>query len=351
MREIILGKTKINQDSEPYIIAEIGVNHENSMEKALELIDLAKKGGADAVKFQTYKAEKIASIDSPAYWDLKEVPTDSQYKLFKKYDHFNASDYEKLSKYAFQKKIEFISTPFDLEAVDFLKPLMNFFKIASADITNIPLLRHIGKTKKPVILSTGASSLNEIKNACNELTQYGTSSIALLHCILNYPTKNKDANLGMIKCLENEFPNYIIGLSDHTYPDEKMYVCSMSYLVGAKIIEKHFTFDKSLKDNDHFHSMDINDLINLRSNCKNLKLILGSYEKNILESEQISNKNARRSIVLKKSLSKGDIINENDIMTKRPGTGVEAINWDKIIGKKAARDLEEDHILEWKDIV
>ncbi len=346
----MLGKEKINQDSEPYIIAEIGVNHENSMEKAIELIDLAKNGGADAVKFQTYKAEKIASVNSPAYWDLNEVPTDSQYKLFKKYDHFNSKDYSKLSEYSLQKKIEFISTPFDLDAVNFLDPIMNFFKIASADITNIPLLRHVGRKKKPVILSTGASSLFEIKNAYNELTKHGATSIALLHCILNYPTKNENANLNMIKCLEFEFPNCVIGLSDHTYPDEKMHVCSMSYLVGARIIEKHFTFDKSLKDNDHFHSMDINDLKNLRSNCKNLKLILGSYEKNILESEKISNKNARRSIVLKKSLLKGDIITENDIIAKRPGTGISPVEWENVIGKKAKYDLEKDHILRYTDL-
>ena len=351
MREIKLGTRNVNQNSDPYIIAEVGVNHENSMEKAIELIDLAKKGDADAVKFQTYKAEKLATVDSPAYWDLSEVPTNTQYKLFKKYDHFNPNDYKKLSRYAFEKKIEFISTPFDLEAIDFLNSLMNFFKIASADITNIPLLRHVASKNKPVVLSTGASCLTEIKNACDELIKYGAESIALLHCILNYPTKDDEANLNMIKCLEDEFPNYVIGLSDHTYPDGEMNVCSMSYLVGARIIEKHFTFDKSLKDNDHFHSMDIDDLVKLRSNCKKLKIILGSYKKEILQSEQISNKNARRSIILKKTITKGTTITEKEIITKRPGTGIEAIHWDKVLGKKAARDLEEDYVLDWKDLI
>jgi N-acetylneuraminate synthase len=350
MREIFLGSKKINEDSEPYIIAEIGVNHENSLQKAFELIDLAKEGGADAVKFQTYKAEKIASINSPSYWDLNEVPTETQYKLFKKYDHFNPEDYGKLYKYATEKKIEFISTCFDLDAVDFLDPMMNFYKIASADITNYPLLRKIASKKKPVILSTGASTTLEISNACIELKNNGVNFISLLHCILNYPTKEEDANLNMIKFLANNFPNYIIGLSDHSYPDKNMNICSMSYVIGARIIEKHFTYDKSLKDNDHFHSMDINDLKILKKNCLESKKILGMHTKKILESEKISNKNARRSIVIKKKVLKNDTLTNDMLICKRPGTGISPSNIDRIIGRKAIKDLDEDHILDWLDI-
>ena len=350
MREIILGSKKINDDSDPYIIAEIGVNHENSLEKAFELINLAKEGGADAVKFQTYKAKKIASVNSPAYWDLKEVPTETQYKLFKKYDHFNTEDYSKLYKYSVDKNIEFISTCFDLDAVDSLDPMMNFYKIASADITNYPLLRKIASKKKPVILSTGASTKLEINNACIELKKNGVNSISLLHCILNYPTKYEDANLNMIKFLTNNFPNYVIGLSDHSYPDKNMNICSMSYVIGARIIEKHFTYDKSLKDNDHFHSMDIHDLKILKKNCLELKKILGKHDKEILESEKISNKNARRSIVLKKKVLKNETLTNDMLICKRPGTGISPSKIDKIIGLKVIKDLDKDHILDWLDI-
>ena len=228
---------------------------------------------------------------------------------------------------------------------------MNFYKVASADITNYPLLRKIASKKKPVILSTGASNLDEIKNACLELKNFGVINIALLHCILNYPTKDEDANLNMIQFLQDEFPNSIIGLSDHTYPNNNMHICSMSYIAGARIIEKHFTFDKKLKDNDHFHSMDVDDLYLLKSNCINSKKILGKYKRNILESEKISNKNARRSLVIKKNITKDQLINEDMLICKRPGTGISPIYFDKIIGSKVNKDLSQDHILQWNDII
>ncbi|MAV82847.1 MAG: acetylneuraminic acid synthetase [Pelagibacteraceae bacterium] len=351
MRKILLGKTEVNQDTMPYIIAEVGVNHENSIDKAFELISLAKKGGANAVKFQTYKAEKIASVNSPSYWDLNEVPTNSQFKLFKKYDHFEENEYIKLANYAQKLDIEFISTPFDLEAVDFLNPLMNFYKIASADITNYPLLKKIASKKKPVILSTGASNIEEINNACDILYKNGVKEISLLHCILNYPTKDEDANLNMIQFLQDMFPKLIIGLSDHTYPKNDMNICAMSYVAGARIIEKHFTYDKSLKDNDHFHSMDITDLKILKNRCHELYKIMGKYERDILESEKISNQNARRSLVTKKTINKGQKIDENMIICKRPGTGISPIYLDQVIGLEINKDLKEDHILQWSDII
>ena len=350
MRKILLNQFEVNQSSLPYIIAEVGVNHENSLDKAFELIDLAKEGGANAVKFQTYKAEKIASVNSPSYWDLNEVPTNSQYKLFKKFDHFGEDEYIKLANYSKNIGIEFISTPFDVDAVDFLDPIMNFYKVASADITNYPLLRKIASKNKPVILSTGASNFEEINSACNELLMNGAQNIALLHCILNYPTKDEDANLNMIHFLQDKFPNYIIGLSDHTYPKNEMNVCFMSYIAGARIIEKHFTFDKSLKDNDHFHSMNVEDLKILKNKCKDISHIMGQYQRDLLESEKISNQNARRSLVTKRNIKKGEIILENMIICKRPGTGISPIHYDEVIGLESNKDLNEDHILQWEDI-
>ena len=202
MNSIKLGNQIIDDITPPYIIAEIGVNHEGSLEKAKELIELAKEGGANAAKFQTYKADTIASVNSPAYWDRSMESTASQHELFQKYDCFDEKDYIALCEHCHKVGIEFLSTPFDEVAVDFLDPLMPFFKIASADITNIPFLRKIAFKQKPVLLSTGASNQAEIDLAISELQKYGCKDLCLLHCILNYPTLNENANLDMINGLQ-----------------------------------------------------------------------------------------------------------------------------------------------------
>ena len=190
---------------DPYIIAEIGVNHGCNLKKAKKLIYLAKKGGADAAKFQFYKAEKITSKNSPAYWDLKKEKTNSQYKLFKKYDRFNEKEYVQLQKYCKKIKIDFLCTPFDVDAVKFLKNKVKFFKVSSSDITNFQLLRSVAKTRKPILLSTGASNVKEINRAITYLEKNGSKQISLMHCILNYPTLDSNANLGMIEDLKKNF--------------------------------------------------------------------------------------------------------------------------------------------------
>jgi len=219
----------------PYIIAEAGVNHEGDMKLAKRLINEAKEGGAHAIKFQTYKAETIASKNSPSYWDLNQEPTTSQYELFKKYDKFWKKEFEELKNYCDKAGIEFLSTPFDIESAKFLSELMDVFKISSSDITNKPFIEYICDFGKPIILSTGASCLNEIKEAVSWIETKG-NQVALLHCVLNYPTKDTDANLGMIKGLYKAFPNHIIGYSDHTLPKD-MKVLEIAHLLGAKIIE------------------------------------------------------------------------------------------------------------------
>jgi len=346
---IQLGDKLISSKSKPYIIAEIGVNHEGSLDLAKELIFLSKEGGADAAKFQTYKADTIASKNSPAYWDTQKEKTLSQHELFKKYDSFEEEDYFELSKYCKSIGIDFVSTPFDHKAVDMLDPLMPYFKISSSDITNFPLLRKIATKDKPIILSTGASNLIEIENAVKELLENGSKEIALMHCILNYPTKNENANLNMILDLQEKFPDYPIGYSDHTTPDKHMMIITNAILKGASIIEKHFTNDKSLPGNDHYHAMDIHDLKVLHNNLEIINLTNGFKDKKALPSEEISRANARRSIVLKKDLEKGHILTENDLICKRPGTGISPEKWDEVIGKKINKNLLEDHILEWED--
>jgi|TARA_Y100000389_G_scaffold205072_1_gene262711 sialic acid synthase SpsE len=334
----------------PYIIAEIGVNHECSIKKAKKLILLAKEGGADAAKFQTYKASKLAMIKSKAYWNTKKEKTKSQYELFSKFDKLNYKDYINLAKYCKSIKIDFLSTPFDLDAVKVLSPLVPAFKIASSDITNYPLIKKISDTKKPVIVSTGASTLEEIKHTIKILSKK-TKKIIIMHCILNYPTNDKDANLKMISSLKRNFKNYVIGYSDHTLPDKNMLNISTAFILGAKVIEKHFTLDKKQKGNDHYHAMDVNDLRTLTNNLKRTVQILGCRDKKeVLESEKKSRKFARRCIVIKNDVKKNSILKEKDIIALRPNIGISAIHWRSVIGKRVKRNLKANTVLKIKDI-
>ena len=350
MNKIKLGKKFITEASLPYIIAEIGVNHECSMTKAKKLIYLAKMGGADAAKFQTYKAHLITSKYAPSYWDTRKEKIKNQLKLFQKYDLFEEKQYKELATYCRKLKIDFLSTPFDDQAVDMLDKLVKFYKISSSDITNFPLLKKIASKKKPIIISTGASSLPEIKIAKNYLEKKGVKKIVIMHCILNYPTQDKDANLNMITSLKKNFPKNIVGYSDHTLPNEDMKNITTAYLLGAKVIEKHFTLNKKLPGNDHYHSMDINDLKIMIKNLNEIKKLIGNKEKTFLNSEKNSRKFARRSLIVKKLIKKGQKIKKSDLICKRPGTGIQPIMLNKVIGKKALYTLAEDHILTTKEI-
>ena len=350
MNKIKLGKKIISNNSLPYIIAEIGVNHECSLKKAKKLILNAKLGGADAAKFQTYKAHLITSKYARSYWDTKKEKTKNQFELFKKYDHFEEKHYKELYKYCKKVKIEFMSTPFDDKAVDMLDPLVKFYKISSSDITNFPLLKKIASKKKPILLSTGASSLKEVKKSVKFIEKNGCKKIIIMHCILNYPTLDKDANLNMISSLKKNFPKNLIGYSDHTLPSENMDIITTSFILGAKVIEKHFTLNKRSRGNDHYHSMDIYDLKKINLNIKNIFTSIGNKEKNFLNSEINSRKFARRSLIAKKLIKKNQIIQKSDLICKRPGTGIKPENINKVIGKRAKRILREDHIIKEKDI-
>ena len=334
----------------PYVIAEIGVNHEGSLDKAKSLVYLAKKSGANAVKFQAYKASTIASKISPAYWDTSKEKTKSQYSLFKKYDSLNKSDYIKLSKLCRKINIDFACTPFDDSSIEFLAPLMDYFKIASADITTFPLLKKIAQKRKPVILSTGAANIAEIKEAIGILKKYGCPDIALLHCVLNYPTPNKDAKLNNIKILKELFTDMVIGYSDHTIPSDRMEVLVTASILGASIIEKHFTHDKNLKGNDHYHAMDSNDLNIFIKEINNLNILIGNKNLNSLKNERLAIKNARRGIVAKKNLKKNYKISEKDITYLRPNNGISAIYWESVIGKKIKKDVKKDTYIKWEDL-
>ena len=340
----------MNDFGEPYVIAEVGVNHEGSMAKAIELIDLAKAGGADAVKFQTYKAESLASRHSPAYWDTSKEPTRSQYDLFKKYDRFGPEEYIALADHCREVGVDFMSTPFDHGAVDFLAPLVPAFKVASADITNIPLLRYVAKHGKPVILSVGASTLGEVDIALRTLFDAGCADVALLHCILNYPTPYENANVNMITGLRRAYPQLVIGYSDHTLPDPGMLVLTTAYTLGARIIEKHFTHDKTLPGNDHYHAMDVDDLRTFRRQLQFVQTIGGASHKAPLPSETAARQHARRSIVVDEALPAGAVLEAPMLTCKRPGSGISPLYWDEVIGRRIARPLDADHVLRWEDL-
>ena len=327
----------------PFIIAEAGVNHEGSMQIAKRLIEEACEGGADAIKFQTYKANTIASKNSPAYWDTTKEPIASQYELFCKHDKFWKKEMEELKSHCDKVGIEFLSTPFDIESAKFLNDLMDVFKISSSDITNKPFIEFICNFKKPIILSTGASFLYEIQESVSWIERAG-NTLALLHCVLNYPTPDENANLGMILGLKRAFPDKIIGYSDHTLPKD-MQVCKNAILLGATIIEKHFTHDKTLTGNDHYHAMDKNDLTKFKKDIEETFKILGKFEVSALDDEKLARDNARRSLVASKDIKKGDIIKRDDLTFKRPAMGISPKFIDDIVGRRAFCNISEDDVL------
>ena len=329
----------------PYIIAEAGVNHEGNMDLAKRLIDEAFEGGADAIKFQTYKADSITSKNSPAYWDIAKESTKSQFELFQKYDKFWKSEYEELKTYCDNAGIEFLSTPFDVESAKFLNDLMDVFKISSSDITNKPVIEYICQFGKPVILSTGASYLYEIQEACSWIEKTG-NPLALLHCVLNYPTPDNNANLGMILDLRQRFPDKIIGYSDHTLPQD-MKTVEVAVLLGAAIIEKHFTHDKTLPGNDHYHAMDKEGLKLFRQNLDRLFMLLGEFKVSALKDEAPAREHARRSLVTKRNIPKGKVIEYDDLTWKRPAHGISPKFIDEVIGKRAIVNIDEDTAILW----
>ena len=338
---------------QPYVIAEIGVNHEGSLDRAKRLIDQVAEAGGDAAKFQTYKADKLAAKHTaPAYWDLSQEPTKSQHELFQRFDSFGEAEYRVLAQHCADSGIAFMSTPFDLDAVDLLTPLMPITKIASADLTNIPLIRKIAQSGNPVVLSVGAGNHSEIDRALTELEQHGASAITLLHCVLNYPTPRAHAQLGQIKILEQRFGDRAaIGYSDHVPPeaDGSLPALLQATLLGAVVLEKHFTDDKTAPGNDHYHAMDAADLKRFLRELELHRELYGSGELN-LEVQQAAITNARRRIIAARDLTSGDIITEADLIALRSNRGIEILNWDQVVGKKLARSISADHPIDWDDL-
>lgn len=332
----------------PYVIAEAGVNHEGSMEIARRLIDEAAWGGADAIKFQSYKAETLASRDSPAYWDTSKEKATSQYELFKRHDSFWKKEFEELKKHCDAAGIAFLSTPFDVESATFLNDLMEVYKISSSDITNMPFIKFICGFHKPIILSTGASFLHEIAEAVEWIESCG-NDLALLHCVLNYPTMDENAALGMIPALKRAFPRYAIGYSDHTLPGD-MHILETAVLLGATVLEKHFTHDKTLPGNDHYHAMDKHDLRHFYERIRKTLACIGPLEVEALPEENGARRNARRSLVASRDIAAGAVITGADLTWKRPAHGISPRHFDEVTGMKARHAIAADTVIRWSDL-
>jgi N-acetylneuraminate synthase len=240
-----------------------------------------------------------------------------------------------------------MSTPFDLDAVDFLAPLMPAFKVASADITNVPLIRKCASQGKPLIISTGAATLPEIEFALTTAKEAGATEISLLHCVLNYPTPEENAQLGMIETLKRIFPDVVIGYSDHVAPDETISALEAAMLLGACVLEKHFTHDKALPGNDHYHAMNENDLTAFVEKQKTYKKLIAGDTKD-LSKESAARLHARRSIVANGDIKAGQIITEDMLIAKRPAHGISPVHWDDIVGKTATQDIADDELLTWE---
>jgi len=328
-----------------FIIAEAGVNHNGKIDLAYKLIDEACQSGADAVKFQTFKTENLVSKGaSKADYQKKTTnQSESQFKMLKNLElDFNA--HKDLIDYCNNKDIMFLSTPFDHESIDLLNDLnLPIFKIPSGEITNLPYLRHIGSLGKEVILSTGMSTLKEIEDALRVLILSGTSkeNITILHANTMYPTPMEDVNLRAMQTIKEKF-GVCVGYSDHTLGIE---IDIAAVAMGASVIEKHFTLDKAMDGPDHKSSLNPEELTMMVNSIRNIEIALGSSIKKPSKSEEPNIAMVRKSIVASKNIKKGEILNENNIATKRPGTGKSPMKWDAMIGQVAKYDYKEDDLL------
>lgn len=328
------------------IIAEAGVNHNGDLNLAKKLIDVALNSGVDVIKFQTFKSENLVTKSAAmANYQVENTgKVDSQLAMLKKLELLE-SDFVDLKNYCEKKKIKFFSTGFDLESLAFLKTLdMGLWKVPSGEITNLPYLEFIGKCNEPVILSTGMSTLEEVEAAINVIVKSGTNrnKITVLHCNTDYPTPFEDVHLNAMNTIKDRL-GIEIGYSDHT-PGVEVSVAAVA--LGAKVIEKHFTLDKSLPGPDHKASLDPQELKVLVTQIRNIEKSLGRFEKNpsVGESKNISV--ARKSIVAKTDIAIGEMFTTENLTTKRPGTGINPMKWYEVVGKKATKNYKKDELIE-----
>ncbi len=328
-----------------FIIAEAGVNHNGSIKLAKKLIDVAVESRADAVKFQTFKAENLVSknTEKAEYQKKTTDASESQFDMIKKLE-LDIETHKELMTYCQEKSIMFLSTPFDHDSINLLSDLgLGIFKISSGEITNLPYLRHIGSLKKQVILSTGMSTLQEVGDALDILISAGTlkENITVLHANTMYPSPMEDVNLNAMLTIQKEF-DVAIGYSDHTLGIE---VDIAAVAMGATVIEKHFTLDKAMDGPDHKASLEPEELKSMVSAIRNIEKAIGSFEKMPSSSERVNIDIVRKSIVANQKISKGDILTDENITVKRPGSGISPMRWDNIIGTVAVKNYKLDDLI------
>lgn len=322
------------------IIAEAGVNHNGSLERAKEMALAAKKAGADIVKYQTAVPEQVVSrfAEKADYQKQQTGSEESQLEMIKKI-HFGFEEHRQLKEYCDEIGIRYLSTPFDLDSIDFLATLdMSVWKIPSGEITNLPYLEKVAALKKPLILSTGMSMLSEIEDALAVLEENGCEDVTLLHCNTEYPTPMEDVNLLAMRDLEEQFA-LPVGFSDHTLGIEADIAAAA---LGACVIEKHFTLDKTLEGPDHQASLEPDELEAMVCAIRNIEKALGTGEKHVTPSEAKNRPIARKSIVAKRAIKKGEVFTAENLTTKRPGDGISPMRWYDVLGKEASRDFAED---------
>ena len=328
-----------------FVIAEAGVNHNGSIDLAHKLIDVAVESGADAIKFQTFKAKNLLLRDAEKaqYQKQSNNPQESQFDMLKKLE-LDANDHINLINYCIKKGITFLSSPFDIESISMLETLnIETIKIPSGEITNLPYLKCIGKLDKKVILSSGMSNLEEIGDALNVLIDAGTtkSNITILHANTMYPTPMLDVNLKAMQTIKNKF-DIAIGYSDHTLGIE---ISIAAVALGASVIEKHFTLNKDLEGPDHKASLNPDELKSMIASIRNIEKAMGDGKKIITKSEKPNINVARKSIVAKTNIKKGEVFSEDNLTTKRPGVGINPMKWNSIIGKISKKSYKVDDIL------
>ncbi|MCI9033383.1 MAG: N-acetylneuraminate synthase [Lachnospiraceae bacterium] len=330
--------------SRVFIIAEAGVNHNGDIKIAKRLIDAAVGAGADAVKFQTFKAENlVCKTAQKAEYQMKTTnQSETQYDMLKKLE-LTEQMHKELMEYCMKKNILFLSTPFDVESIKLLSGLgMQTFKIPSGEITNLPYLRETAKQQKKVILSTGMSSMDEVKAAVDVLKDSGAKDITLLHCNTQYPTPVPDVNLlAMVKMREEL--GLPVGYSDHTQGIE---IPIAAAALGAVVIEKHFTLDKNMEGPDHKASLEPLELKQMVESIRKTELALGNGIKQASESEKTNVEIVRKSIVAAVNIKKGEKYTEKNLTTKRPGNGINPMRWDEIIGMTSDRDYKTDEMIQ-----
>lgn len=326
------------------IIAEAGVNHNGDLKLAKQLVKTAKESGADIVKFQTAKLESVVSKYAPMAEYQKENTgrTESQMDMLKRL-LLSYDDFAILAHYCDEIGIQFLSTPFDIDSVDFLSSLgCMLWKIPSGEITNLPYLERIGRQHQPIILSTGMSTSNEIQEALNVLYDSGAGKITLLHCTTEYPAPFETVNLRAMLTLKEKFQTDV-GYSDHTMGTE---ISIAAAAMGAVVIEKHFTLSRSMDGPDQKASLEPDELKSMVSAIRHIELAMGDGEKKPVQSEMANRIVARKSIIASKPITKGDILTEENITTKRPGNGLSPMKWHEVLGTKAVRDFQEDELIE-----